>query len=80
MESTKATIAALLFIVLVVGVNFVMYGIVRGATRSGNKNIFETIGKSFHAANQKKDDSMEELRKKMEELEKGKKDDSGTSS
>jgi hypothetical protein len=73
MEGNKAAIGALLFIVMVIGANFVMYGIARGWARGGNKNFLETLGQSFNAA-QKKDDPMDELRRKLEELEKGKKD------
>ncbi|MBI3162877.1 MAG: hypothetical protein HYZ23_10215 [Chloroflexi bacterium] len=72
MESSTAAIAALLFIVLIVGINFVMYGIVRGATRSGSRNIFESLGKALNPPNRKKEDSMDELRKQMEDLEKAK--------
>lgn len=78
MEENKAVIGALLFIFMVIGANFVMYGIARGAARSGNKNFFETIGKSFNAA-QKKEDSMDELRRKLEELEKGRKEEDSES-
>lgn len=74
------TIAALLFIVVIVGINFVMYGIVRGLMRSNRKgNIFETLGKTFNPAAQKKDNELQELRQRIEELEKGKDSDSGTS-
>ena len=72
MENNGAVIGALIFIAMVLGANFLMYGIVRGWTRAGNKNFFETIGQSFKAA-QRKGDEMDELRRKMEELEKGKK-------
>jgi hypothetical protein len=73
MEQNKAAIGALIFIVMVLGANFVMYGIVRGWARSGNKNFLESIGQSFNAT-RKKEDEMDELRLKMEELEKGKKE------
>ncbi len=79
MESSKVAIAALLFIVLIIGVNFVMYGLVRGWTRPNNKNIPETLSKSLNTSMQKKDNSVDELRRKMEELEKGKKEDAGES-
>ena len=69
METNKAVIGALLFVILIVGANFVLYGIVRGAARSGQKGFLETISKSLNAS-VKKDDPMEELRKKMEELKK----------
>ena len=79
MESNKAVIGALLFIILVIGANFVMFAIARGAARSNQKGFLETISKSLNTSTQKKDNSMEELRQKIEELEKGKKEDAGES-
>ncbi|MBK7452882.1 MAG: hypothetical protein IPJ46_03930 [Anaerolineales bacterium] len=79
MESNKAVIGALLFILLVIGANFVMYAIARGAANSKQKGFLETISKSLNTSTQKKDNSMDELRQKIEELEKGKKGDSGES-
>ena len=79
METDKAVIGALLFIALVIGANFIMYGIARGAAKSNQKGFLETISKSLNTSTQKKDNSMDELRQKIEELEKGKKEDSGES-
>jgi hypothetical protein len=73
METNKAVIGALLFIVLVIGANFVMYAIARGAVNTKEKSFWETITKSLYTPS-KRDNSMDELRKKMEELEKGKKE------
>ncbi len=70
MEANKAVIGALLFIVLVIGANFIMYAIARGAAKSDQKSFLETISKSLSTSTQKKDNSMDELRKKIEELEK----------
>jgi uncharacterized protein HemX len=78
METNKAVIGALLFIILVIGANFVMYAIARGAARSNQKSFLETISKSLNTSTQKKDNSMDELRQKVEELEKGKKEDAET--
>jgi hypothetical protein len=69
MEENKAVIGAFLFIALVIGSNFVMYGIARGAANSKQKSFWETIGKSLNTS-VKKDDSMDKLHKKMEELNK----------
>lgn len=77
MEANKAVIGAILFIVLVIGANFFMYAIARGAAKSNQKSFLETISKSLNTSTQKKDNSMDELRRKLEELEKGKKDDTG---
>jgi hypothetical protein len=69
MEDNKAVIGALLFILLVVGANFVMYAIARGAAKSNQKGFFETISKSLNTS-VKKDDPMDELHQKLEELKK----------
>ena len=73
MENEKAVIGALLFIVLVIGANFVMYAIARGAANTRGKGFWETITKSLYTPS-KRENSMDELRKKMEDLEKGKKE------
>ncbi|NTU56047.1 MAG: hypothetical protein HGA79_07345 [Anaerolineales bacterium] len=70
MENDRVAIAALLFIILIVGINFVMYGIVRGMTRGGESNWMSALRKSLNkplegSANK----SMDELRKKVEELQ-----------
>ena len=69
MEENKAVIGALLFILLVIGANFVMYAIARGAANSKQKGFFETISKSL-TTSVKKDDPMDELHQKLEELKK----------
>ena len=73
MEENKAVIGALLFIILVIGANFVLYGIVRGAANSKQKGFWETIGKSLNTS-VKKEDPMEELHQKMEDLKKDRKE------
>jgi len=78
METNKAVIGALVFIILVIGANFIMYAIARGAVNSKEKGFLETITKSL-GTSMKKDDPMDELRQKIEELEKGKKEDAGES-
>ena len=74
METAKAVIGALFFNLLVVGANFVMYGIVRGAAQSKGKGFWETFGKAMNTSTRKKEDEMDELRKKMEELQKDRKE------
>jgi len=71
MENTKAVIGALLFLLLVVGANFVMYAIARGATKPKQKGFLETISKTLNTSI-KKDNSMDELHQKLEELKKDK--------
>jgi uncharacterized protein HemX len=74
MEENKAVIGALLFIALVIGANFIMYGIARGAAGSNQKSFLESMSNMFNPANQKKDNSMDELRQQMEKLNGEKKD------
>ena len=62
MEENKAVIGALLFILLVVGANFVMYAIARGAANSKGKGFWETISKSLNTSTKK--ETMDELQKK----------------
>ena len=70
MESNKLAIAALLFIILIVGINFVMYAIARGATKGGDSRwmgaIRDSLSKPMEGSSSK---SMDELRKQVEELE-----------
>jgi preprotein translocase subunit Sec63 len=73
MEDTRAFWGALLLIGMILGVNFMMYGIVRGAARSKRTNFFETMGNMFSPPNKKKEDSMDELRQKVRELDGGRK-------
>ena len=65
------TLGALILVALVAGVNLFMYGLVRAWTKPG---FLDRLGQSFNAT-QKKDDSMDELHRKLEELKKGKKAD-----
>ena len=78
METNKAVIGALLFILLIIGANFVMYAIARGAAKSNQKSFLETMSQSLNTSTRKKDSSMDELRQKMEELKKDKKEDTET--
>jgi hypothetical protein len=69
MDSSKAAIGLLIIILLIVGANFVMYAIARGATRGGNSRWMSALKDSLRKpmdtpANQ----SMDELRKRVEEL------------
>jgi hypothetical protein len=71
MESNQAAIGLLIIILLIVGVNFVMYAIARGAARGGNSRwmsaLKDSLSKPMDTPANK---SMEELRKRVEELEK----------
>lgn len=71
MENDRILLAALLFILLIVGANALMYGVVRSFTRGGKANWMNALRKTFDkplkgSVNQ----SMDELHKKVEELRK----------
>lgn len=68
MEEYKTLIGAALFIGLVIGANFIMYAIARGATRPGGGGFLETVAKALKANPSKKKDEMEELRRSVREL------------
>ena len=71
MDSNKLAIAALLFILLIVGINFAMYAIARGATKGGDSRwmgaLRDSLSKPMDSSANK---SMDELRKQVEDLKK----------
>ena len=70
MESNKLAIAALLFIILIIGSNFVIYVIARSWAKNGDSRwmsaIRDSLSKPMESSSNK---SMEELRKQVAELE-----------
>jgi hypothetical protein len=76
MESDRALIAALIFILLIIGANFVVYAIARGAAKGAGSRwmsaLRDSLSKPLEGSSDK---SMDELRKRMEELEKNKQAD-----
>jgi hypothetical protein len=76
MESDSAMIAALIFILLIIGANFVMYAIARGATKGSDSRwmsaLRDSLSKPLEGSSNK---SMDELRKRVEEIEKAKRAD-----
>jgi hypothetical protein len=77
MENERVMIGALIFFILIVGSNFVMYGIVRGMARGGDSNWMNAIRKSLSKPLEGSENkSMDKLRKQVEELE-GKKEKRG---
>jgi hypothetical protein len=71
LESNQAAIGLLIIILLIVGANFVMYAIARGATRGGNSRWMSALKDSLSKPmNSQANKSMDELRKRVEELEK----------
>ena len=74
MESERILIGALIFILIVVGSNVVMYAIARGWTRSGDSRWMSALRDSLSKPMQNEaSKSMDELRKQIEELEQKKK-------
>ncbi|HET9587936.1 MAG TPA: hypothetical protein VFO91_04010 [Anaerolineales bacterium] len=73
MESDRAVIAALILILLIVGSNFVLYALARGAAKGGDSRwisaLRDSLKKPMEGSSSK---SMDELRKRVEELEKSK--------
>ena len=75
MELDSPAIGLLIIILLIVGANFIMYAIARGATRGGNSQWISSLKDSLSKPmNTLANKSMDELRKKIEELEKKKQD------
>ena len=74
MESDRIVIAALLFILLIIGINFAMYIIARNWAKGGDSRwmsaLKDSLSKPINDSSSNK--SMDELRKQMEELEKNK--------
>jgi hypothetical protein len=71
----QALIAFLVLLGLVLVSNFVLYGIVRGFTRGDHSRWMRALRDSLSKPLEPKDKSMEELRKRIEDL-KTKGDDS----
>ena len=76
MDSNSAAIGLLIIILLVVGANFVLYAIARGATRGGDSRWMSALKDSLNKpTNNPANQSMDELRKRVEELEKKKQEE-----
>ncbi len=73
MESNSAVVGLLIIILLIVGANFVMYAIARGAAKGGDSRWISSLRDSLSKPmNTPAHKSMDELRKRVEELEKKK--------
>jgi hypothetical protein len=71
MQSGNSAIGLLIIILLIVGANFVMNAIARGATRGGNSRWMSALKDSWSKPmNTPANKSMDELRKRVKELEK----------
>ena len=76
MDLNSPAIGLLIIVLLIVGANFMMYAIARGAAKGGNSqwmsSLKDSLSKPMDTPANK---SMDELRKKVEELEKKKQDE-----
>lgn len=71
MELNSAAIGLLIIVILIVGANFVMYAIARGATRGGNPRWMSALKDSLSKPMKSPaNESVDELRKRVQELEK----------
>ena len=76
MESGNAVVGALIFIVLVLGANFIMYGIARGWAKGSDSRWMSALKQGLSKPlDSEANKSMDELHQKMEELKKTKKED-----
>jgi len=76
MESNRIIIGALIFIAIVVGSNFVMYVIARNWAQGGESRWMTAIKDSLSKPlDSKSNQSMDELRKQVSQLEQEKKED-----
>ena len=65
-------LAALIFVVLIVGANGLMYIIARGAQRDNKSSgLFHALSKATKNPWEKEDKSLEELRQRVKELKDG---------
>jgi len=71
MESNPAVIGALIFILLIIGANFVMYAIARGASKGGGSQWMSALKQGLSKPlDNEANKSMEELHQKLDELQK----------
>lgn len=79
MESGNAAVGLLIIILLIVGANLVMFAIVRGWAKGGDSRWMSALKDSLSKpTNSSTNKSMEELRKRVEELEKKTNNDDST--
>ena len=73
MEADQVIIGALIFIVIVIGSNVLVYGIARGWSRQSDSRWMSALRDSLSKPMQSQaNKAMDELRKQVEELEKKK--------
>ena len=75
MDSNHAVVGLIIFVVLILGANFVMYAIARGWTRHNDARWITALKNSLSKpSDSSMNRSMDELRKQVEELQKQKKE------
>ena len=71
MVSDNALVGALIFVLMIVGANFLMYAIARGWAKGGNANWIDALKQGLtKPMDSQRNRSMDELRQKMEDLQK----------
>ena len=71
MESGNAVVGALIFIVLIIGANVLMYGVARGWAKGGDSKWMSALKQGLSKPTESQaNKSMDELRQKIEELQK----------
>jgi hypothetical protein len=74
MISDNAIAGAAIFLLMILGANFLMYAIARGWARSGNASWIDALKQGLtRPLDSQRNKSMDELRQKVEEMEKNKK-------
>jgi hypothetical protein len=71
MESNPVVVGALIFIVMIIGANLIMYGIARGWAKGGDSRWMSALKQGLSKPmDSEANRSMDELRQKIEELQK----------
>lgn len=71
MISDNAIVGALVFIVMILGANFLMYGIARGWSKGGDTRWIDALKQGLtKPTDSQRNRSMDELRQKVDELSK----------
>jgi len=79
MESGNAAVGLLIIILLIVGANLVMFAVVRGWAKGGDSRWMSALKDSLSKpTNSSANKSMDELRKRVAELEKKTNNDDST--
>jgi hypothetical protein len=71
MESNPVVVGALIFIVMIIGANLIMYGIARGWAKGGDSRWMSALKQGLSKPmDSEANRSMDELHQKIEELQK----------